>query len=49
MMDFATIFRRLHEIKPDGYVVMEHLPVGLIPLAKRNLTQKIQELGYPLG
>jgi sugar phosphate isomerase/epimerase len=49
MMDFATIFRRLHEIKPDGYVVIEHLPVGLIPLAKRNLTQKIQELGYPLG
>lgn len=49
MMDFATIFRRLHEIKPDGYVVIEHLPVNLIPLAKRNLTQRIQELGYPLG
>jgi sugar phosphate isomerase/epimerase len=49
MMDFATIFRRLNEIKPDGYVVIEHLPVGLIPLAKRNLTRKIQELGYPLG
>jgi sugar phosphate isomerase/epimerase len=49
LMDFDTILRRLYEIQPDGYVVIEHLPVSLIPLAKRNLTQKIVDLGIPLG
>ena len=49
MMDFETILKRMHEIKPDGYVVIEHLPVGLIPMAKQNLTQKIRALGLPLG
>jgi sugar phosphate isomerase/epimerase len=49
MMDFETILRRAQAIKPDGYVVIEHLPQNLIPLAKRNLTRKILELGLPLG
>jgi len=49
MMDFDTILRRMHEVKPDGYVVIEHLPVNLIGLAKRNLTEKIKALGLPLG
>ena len=49
MMDFDTILRRVHRDKPDSYVVIEHLPISLIPLAKRNLTQKIKDLGLPLG
>jgi len=49
LMDFDTILRLVHQVKPDVYVVIEHLPVNLIPLAKRNLTQKIKELGLPLG
>ncbi len=49
LMDFETILRRFHLIKPNGYVVIEHLPVHLIPLAKRNLSQKIKDLGLPLG
>lgn len=49
MMDWTTLLNLIHETKPDAYVVIEHLPVGLIPLAKRNLTQKIKELGLPLG
>jgi sugar phosphate isomerase/epimerase len=49
MMDFDTILRRLNDLKPDGYVVIEHLPINIIPLAKRNLTQKIKDLGLPLG
>lgn len=49
LMDFDTILRRVHEVKPDGYVVIEHLPLNIIPLAKRNLTQKIKDLGLPLG
>jgi len=49
MMDFETILRRMHEVKPDGYVVIEHLPVNLIALSKRNLTEKIKVMGLPLG
>jgi len=49
MMDFDTVLKRVHQVKPDGYVVIEHLPIGLIPLAKRNLTEKIKSLGLPLG
>lgn len=48
-MDLETVLRRAYQANPHGYVVIEHLPVGLIPLAKRNLTAKIQELGIPLG
>lgn len=49
LMDFDTLLRLVHAHKPDAYVVIEHLPIGLIPLAKRNLTQKIKDLGLPLG
>jgi sugar phosphate isomerase/epimerase len=49
LMDFDTILEHVNRVKPDGYVVIEHLPVGLIPLAKQNLTQKIKALGLPLG
>ncbi|MBK8023670.1 MAG: sugar phosphate isomerase/epimerase [Chloroflexi bacterium] len=49
MMDFDTILTRLHQANPNAYGVIEHLPVGLIPLAKRNLTQKVRDLGLPLG
>lgn len=49
MMDLDTVLKRSAEIVPDGYVIIEHLPVNLIPLAKRNLTEKIKQLGIPLG
>ncbi|HSN76638.1 MAG TPA: sugar phosphate isomerase/epimerase family protein [Anaerolineae bacterium] len=49
IMDLDTVLRRSQEILPDGYVVVEHLPVNLIPLAKRNLDRKIKELGIPVG
>ncbi len=49
MMDFDTILHRVNQVKPDGYVVIEHLPINLIALAKRNLTDKIKSLGLPLG
>lgn len=49
LMDFDTILRRVQDTKPDAYVVIEHLPHNLIALAKRNLTQKILDLGLPLG
>ncbi|MBZ0287710.1 MAG: sugar phosphate isomerase/epimerase [Anaerolineae bacterium] len=49
IMDFDTVLNCVQQVKPDGYVVIEHLPVSQIPLAKRNLTQKIIDLGLPLG
>ncbi|MCK6579492.1 MAG: sugar phosphate isomerase/epimerase [Anaerolineae bacterium] len=49
LMDFDTILMRLHQTNPNAYGVIEHLPLGLIPLAKRNLTQKVRDLGLPLG
>ncbi len=49
MMDFDTILKRVQQVKPDGYVVIEHLPINLIALAKTNLTAKIKALGIPLG
>jgi sugar phosphate isomerase/epimerase len=49
MMDFDTVLGCVNAVKPDGYVVIEHLPVSLIALAKRNLTEKIKALGLPLG
>jgi sugar phosphate isomerase/epimerase len=49
MMDFDTVLRRAQQARPDGYVVIEHLPINLIALAKRNLTDKIKALGIALG
>jgi len=49
LMDFETILKRVNDVTPNGYVVIEHLPVGLVPLAQRNLVQKIKAMGLPLG
>src|SRR5258706_5569139 len=49
MMDFDTILTRFQQLQPNGYAVIEHLPISLVPVAKRNLTQKIKDLGLPLG
>lgn len=49
MMDIDTILRRTQALSPDMYAIIEHLPLSLVPQAKRNLTSKIQELGLPLG
>jgi len=49
MMDLDTVLRRTQEVLPNGYAIVEHLPISLIPLAKRNLTEKIIELGLPIG
>jgi sugar phosphate isomerase/epimerase len=49
MMDLDTILCRTQALSPDMYAIIEHLPISQVPLAKRNLTQKIQELGLPPG
>ena len=47
--DLDTILRCTQALSPDMYAIIEHLPLGQIPQAKRNLTQKIKDLGLPLG
>ncbi len=49
IMDLDTVLHRAFAARPDGYVIIEHLPVSLIPLAKRNLTARMNELGLPIG
>jgi sugar phosphate isomerase/epimerase len=49
LMDFETIIRRFYAVQPHGYLVIEHLPVSLIPLAYRNLVQQIKSVGIPIG
>lgn len=49
IMDLDMVLRRAQELLPNGYVVVEHLPLNLIPLAKRNLDRKLKELGILVG
>lgn len=49
IMDIDMVLRRAHETQPGGYVIIEHLPISLVPLAKRNLTERIQALNIPIG
>ncbi len=49
LMDLDTVLRRAYQAAPEGFVIVEHLPIHLIPLAKRNLTEKVKALGIPLG
>jgi sugar phosphate isomerase/epimerase len=48
MMDLETVLKRSYEWNPNGYLVIEHLPIALIPLAKRNLTELCNQYGIPI-
>jgi sugar phosphate isomerase/epimerase len=45
MMDLDTVLRRTAALGPDAYAIVEHLPMGQIALAKRNLTERARALG----
>jgi sugar phosphate isomerase/epimerase len=45
MLDIDTVLRRTEALSPDMYAVIEHLPVGQIGLAKKNLTARAKALG----
>ena len=49
MMDLDTVLRRTQELLPNGYGIIEHLPMSVVPQAKRNITERIKSLGIPLG
>ncbi len=44
-MDIDTVLRRTAELGTEMYAVIEHLPLGQIALAKRNLAERAQALG----
>jgi sugar phosphate isomerase/epimerase len=44
-MDLDTVLRRTAGLGSDMFAVIEHLPVGQIGLAKRNLTERAHVLG----
>lgn len=45
MMDLDTVLGRTAALGPDAYAIVEHLPLGQIALAKRNLTERARALG----
>ncbi|MFO7533940.1 MAG: sugar phosphate isomerase/epimerase family protein [Candidatus Limnocylindrales bacterium] len=45
LMDLDTVLRRTAGLGPDTWAVIEHLPLGQIALAKRNLTARAAALG----
>ena len=47
-LDIATALRRWHELRPDGYMLLEHLPDELYPLAARNVHRIAKEAGVPI-
>ncbi|MBX7235242.1 MAG: sugar phosphate isomerase/epimerase [Caldilineales bacterium] len=49
MMDIDTVLRRAEQAIPNGYVIVEHLPLALIPLARQNLAGRMKALGISIG
>lgn len=47
MFDLDTVLRRTAAL-PDGWAMVEHLPVSQIALAKRNLTERAVALGIDI-
>ena len=47
-LDLAVVLQRWHELRPDGYLLLEHLPNELFPLAARNTLRIAKEAGIPI-
>lgn len=48
MMDWDTLLTEANRNQPDGWLMIEHLPISQIPLAKANLNMKLKALGIPV-
>ena len=44
-LDLATALHRWHEMHPNGYMLLEHLPVEQFPLASQNTHRILSEAG----
>jgi sugar phosphate isomerase/epimerase len=49
LMDIDTVIERAYSNQPDGWLVIEHLPVSQIPQAMQNLTAHLRALSVPVG
>jgi len=47
ILDLDTVLRRTAAL-PDGWAIVEHLPVSQVALAKRNLTERASALGIDI-
>ena len=47
MLDLDTVLQRTAAL-PDGWAIVEHLPVSQVALAKRNLTERATALGIDI-
>ncbi len=48
LMDWDTLLTEASKNQPDGWLMIEHLPVSLIQQAKVNLNAKLKTLGIPV-
>lgn len=48
-LDFVTFVRSFNELHPDGYMIIEHTPVDLIPKARENLIAAAKSAGVELA
>ena len=49
LMDWDTLLTEANANQPDGWLMIEHLPVSLIQQAKVNLNAQMKTLGIPVG
>jgi len=49
LMDWDTLLTEASKNQPDGWLMIEHLPVSLIQQAKINLNAKLKTLGIRVG
>jgi sugar phosphate isomerase/epimerase len=47
-LDLAVVLRRWQALNPDGYLLFEHLPLELYPLAAANVHRIAREAGVPI-
>ncbi len=48
LMDWDTLLTEASQNQPDGWLMIEHLPVSLIQQANVNLNAKLKALGIPI-
>jgi len=48
VLDIGRLLRRFHALYPQGYGLIEHLPIDKVPLANTNVRRIAAECGVPI-
>jgi hypothetical protein len=48
MLDIVRLLRRFHALYPQGYGLIEHLPIASVPRANANVRRIAAECGVPI-